>query len=81
VNSTEHGFSFPVDEAKTGHYAGFARALRRCSVKLIGGCRSTLSVVIDSSVVVAALVDTDANGAWAEKFSSKTNYTHLRISG
>jgi predicted nucleic acid-binding protein len=26
-----------------------------------------LSVVIDSSVVVAALVDTGANGAWAEK--------------
>jgi predicted nucleic acid-binding protein len=26
-----------------------------------------LSVIIDSSVVVAALVDTGANGAWAEK--------------
>jgi len=26
-----------------------------------------LSVVVDSSVVVAALVDTGANGAWAEK--------------
>src|SRR6266702_3308761 len=30
-------------------------------------CRSALSVVADSSVVVAALVDTAGNGAWAEK--------------
>jgi hypothetical protein len=30
-------------------------------------CRSALSVVADSSVVVAPLVDTDDSGAWAEK--------------
>lgn len=30
-------------------------------------CRSALSVVADSSVVVAALADPPGNGAWAEE--------------
>jgi predicted nucleic acid-binding protein len=41
-----------------------------------------LSVVVDSSVVVAALVDTGANGAWAEKILEQDGLyapEHLRV--
>jgi predicted nucleic acid-binding protein len=41
-----------------------------------------LSVVVDSSVVVAALVDTGANGAWAEKILEQGGLyapEHLRV--
>jgi predicted nucleic acid-binding protein len=41
-----------------------------------------LSVVIDSSVVVAALVDTGENGAWAEKILGQDGLyapEHLRV--
>ena len=41
-----------------------------------------MSVVIDSSVVVAALVDTGAHGAWAEKLLAQDGLyapEHLRV--
>ncbi len=41
-----------------------------------------MSVVVDSSVVVAALIDTGANGAWAEKILEQDGLyapEHLRL--